>query len=340
MPINTSIDSYIFKFHSKQKIMRETSTLIGKLAALLVFLSFTTASFGKAVTVTSGGLKFKSDKNQTYLMVVSAPYTGDIVVPASVYVQSIGKELPVTRVGSSAFAELDELTSVTLPESVTYIDNYAFDSSENLKSVTMSDNVTYIGHWAFRNCYNLENLKLSANIKFIGNYVFDKNYKMTEITLPATLTNIGGFVFEGNPQLKTVYSLSTTPPEVKKGYLNGDEIYTLFDDNDDYADRVLYVPEGTVDDYKLTFGWNQFKDIREIKGSTDGINAPAASTAIEVAPAGKGAMRVSAPAATTVRAYDLSGRKLFEKKVEAGTTVINGIASGIIIVNGKKVAVE
>lgn len=51
-------------------------------------------------------------------------------------------------------------------------------------------------------------------------------------------------------------------------------------------------------------------------------------------------MRVSAPAATTVRAYDLSGRKLFEKKVETGTTAISGIASGIIIVNGKKVAVE
>ena len=103
---------------------------------------------------------------------------------------------------------------------------------------------------------------------------------------------------------------------------------------------MLYVPEGTVDDYKLTFGWNQFKDIREIKGGTNGIDAPSTGTALEVTPAGKGSVRVSSPSSTTVRAYDLSGRKLFEKEAEAGTTVISGIASGIIIVNGKKVAVE
>lgn len=317
--------------------MREFFTKHSRALLVIFSLVITLASYGKAITVTSGGIKYKSDKNQTYLMVVAAAYTGDIVVPASVYVSSIDKELPVTEVGSSAFSELDDLNSVTLPESVTTIGNYAFDSSVNLKTVKMGDNVKSIGHWAFRNCYALEGLTLSANLESIGNYVFDKNLKMTQVTLPATMKNIGGFVFEGNPQLLTVYSLATVPPAVKKGYLDGDEIYTIFDD-DDYGDRVLYVPAGCADDYKLEFGWNQFKEIREI--SPTNIDNIDGSAKIEIACNGKNSLRVYVSEPTTVKCYDLSGRLLFAKSVGTGNTVVDGVPSGVVVVNGKKVVVE
>lgn len=254
------------------------------------------------------------------------------------YVQSIDKTLPVTEVGSSAFSECEGLISVTLPESVTKIGDYAFDSSENLKTVNMTDNVTSIGHWAFRNCHSLENLQLSNSLATIGNYCFDKNDKMTEITLPASVTNIGGYAFEGNPQLTTVYSLATTPPAIKKGYLDGEEIYTIFDDND-YSDRVLYVPAGCVDDYKLTFGWNQFSEIREIDAA--GIQAGVVADAqVKVVPKGKGAISVTAAVPTVVNGYDLAGRLVFSKGVPAGHSTIDGLNAGLLVVNGKKVVVE
>lgn len=313
-------------------------SLSARLSLMLVCCTMAMSAFGAAVTVTYNGVKYKSDKKQTYLMVVAAPYSGDIEVAASVFVSSINKELPVTEVGSSAFAELDKLTSVTLPESITKIGDYAFDSAENLKTVDMKDNVTYIGHWAFRNCYNLENLKLSKSLTFIGNYCFDKNYKMKEITFPATLKNIGGYAFEGNPQLITVYSLATTPPAVKKGYLDGEEIYTIFDDND-YTGRVLYVPAGCVDEYKLTFGWNQFPEIREIE--TTGIQAkPAVDAQLSVLASGKGTISVTTAVPAVVKGYDLTGRLVFGKSVQVGTTTIGGLKQGMLIVNGKKVVVE
>ena len=308
-----------------------------RLSLVVALLSASATAFGAAVTVTYNGVKYKSDKSQTYFMVVAAPYTGDIVVADSVKT-SAGKTLPVTQVGSSAFSELEELTSVTLPGTVTKINDYAFDSATNLKTVKMSDNVTYIGHWAFRNCYNLENLELPDSLTFIGNYCFDTNYKMTKVTLPAKLKNIGGFAFEGNPQLKAVYSLATTPPAVKKGYLDGDEIYTIFDDND-YADRVLYVPAGTVGDYKLTFGWNQFAEIREINPTC--VQEPASANAdFKVATCGNKAISVTTAAPTTVVVYDLAGHMLFRKTVEAGETTIGGLNAGVVIVNGKKVLVK
>lgn len=309
-----------------------------RLSLLLIFCTVAMASFGAAVTVTYRGVKYKSDKKHTYLMVVSAPYSGDIVVASSVYIESIDKTLPVTEVGSSAFSECEELISVTLPESVTKIGDYAFDSSEKLKTVSMGDNVTSIGHWSFRNCHSLENFQFPKNLATIGNYCFDKNDKMTEITLPATLTNIGGYAFEGNPQLTTVYSLATTPPAVKKGYLDGDEIYTIFDDND-YTGRVLYVPAGCVGDYKLTFGWHQFPEIREMDatGIKTGVVADAQ---VKVVANGKGAISVTAPVPTVVNGYDLAGRLVFSKGVPAGNSTIDGLNAGLLVVNGKKVVVE
>ena len=305
-------------------------------ALLLLVASVTSLSaFGIVQEVTYNGVKYKSDKKVTYLKVVAAPYSGDIVIASSVEV--LGEQIPVTEIGSSAFSECDDLISVTIPESVKKIGDYAFDSSTKLKTVNMGNGVESIGHWAFRNCYELENLKLSEKLKTIGHYCFDKNLKLTEVTLPASLTNIGGYAFEGNPQLKTVYCLGAVPPAVKKGYLDGEELYTIFDDND-YGDRVLYVPAGKKDDYKLTYGWNQFKDIREIES---GISAnEVAQKQVEVAPYGKNAIVVTAAEAMTVRGYDIMGRALFVKNVEAGQTVIDNVNSGLIIVAGQKVVVE
>ena len=47
-----------------------------RLSLLLVFCTVAMASFAAAVTVTYRGVKYKSNKKQTYLMVVSAPYSG------------------------------------------------------------------------------------------------------------------------------------------------------------------------------------------------------------------------------------------------------------------------
>ena len=76
----------------------------------------------KATYFTVDGVRYKSNTAVTSVNVVSAgtgkTYVGDIVIPAKIVTTSNG-ELPVIGVGSSAFSECDELTSVILPESVT-----------------------------------------------------------------------------------------------------------------------------------------------------------------------------------------------------------------------------
>lgn len=285
---------------------------------------------GLAKSVIVDGIKYQYSKKNTYLIVIKAAYSGDIVIPET------AKGLPVKAVGASAFSGLDELASVTLPNSIVNIGDYAFDSSTNLKKVVLGNSVKQIGHWSFRNCYQLQEVEFPKSLKTIGNYCFDKNLKFTKVTIPENVTLIGGYAFEGNPQLTTVYSLSQTPPEIKKGYIDGEVVYTLFDD-ENYGERVLYVPQGTVDAYKLTFGWNHFKYIKEItptaiRNLTAGLKTHAYSDT-------KGQLVVVSTDKTVVNVYDLAGKRIITQPMNAGIMRFN-VPSGVVIVNGQKVLIK
>ncbi|MCM1440967.1 MAG: leucine-rich repeat domain-containing protein [Roseburia sp.] len=75
-------------------------------------------------------------------------------------------------IGSMAFCECMNITSITLPDSVTSIGDYAFYNCSGLTSITIPDGVTSIGGSAFYGCKPL-----------------------TSITIPDSITSIGGSAF-------------------------------------------------------------------------------------------------------------------------------------------------
>ena len=101
------------------------------------------------------------------------------------------------------------------------------------------------------------------SVKAVKSSVFGDCTDVTSVTLPSSVTLIGDYAFEGNPQITEVYSCCANPPEIKKGYLDGDEIYTIFDDTD-YSGRILYVPAGSISAYKSQLGWNYFFEIKDL----------------------------------------------------------------------------
>lgn len=60
-------------------------------------------------------------------------YSGVVNIPSSITWN--GYVYPVTSISIGAFSDCGELTSVTIPSSVTYIDNYAFSGCPNLKAI-------------------------------------------------------------------------------------------------------------------------------------------------------------------------------------------------------------
>lgn len=114
-------------------------------------------------------------------------------------------EIPnsVTSIGSGAFAR-SGLTSVEIPGSATSIGQNAFGSCTNLASVAMLDGVVTIGPLAFSQCENLTSVEMPGSVTSIGQSAFTNCFELPSIEIPNSVTSIGQSAFAGCTKLESV----------------------------------------------------------------------------------------------------------------------------------------
>ncbi|UOY07232.1 leucine-rich repeat protein [Muricauda sp. SCSIO 64092] len=167
-------------------------------------------------------------------------------IPPTVNYQGIDFE--VTDIGEATFA-VNQLTSVTLPNSLETIGNYAFQNNQ-LTRVTIPNNVTGIGTHAFQN-NQLTSVTLPNSLETIGNSAFWDN-DLTEVTLPVNVTRIDQWAFWDNLNLAMVTVKADSPPTLDKdAFKNRGQIH-------------LIVPKGRVPAYSAHPDWTGFKSITEV----------------------------------------------------------------------------
>ncbi|MCF0198109.1 MAG: leucine-rich repeat domain-containing protein [Bacteroidaceae bacterium] len=160
----------------------------------------------------------------TYRSDSFASYAGDIVVPATVSHQ--GRHYTVSAIGNSAFDRCPNLTSVTLPPTVTEIGEWAFFQCFRLKRMDIPSSVTVIGECAFRRCSQLASVRipdsvtelrggafelcsalqaveLPPSVTTMGESVFRKCTALTSVVIPDSVTELGVCAFEGCAALKS-----------------------------------------------------------------------------------------------------------------------------------------
>ena len=82
----------------------------------------------------------------------------------------------VTKIGENAFRDRTELTSVTIPDGVTYIVDCAFFGCTLLETVTIPNSVTDICWRAFYDCVSLKEVTIPASVTNIQDYAFGYYY--------------------------------------------------------------------------------------------------------------------------------------------------------------------
>lgn len=205
-------------------------------------------------------------------------YSGNITIPKSVVYDYHG--YTVNEVASNAFRNCQNLTRVTVPETVGLIGNFAFANCPNLTSVTFVSNsmLTEIGNNAFAGCSSLTNFTFPETLLTIGNDAFNGCSSFTSVTIPNSVTTIGASAFTSCTgltkvtigrgctsigewgfmectSLTQVFCFAETPPTIS---------YYTFRNNSGFTSATLYVPYSSKAAYQDASYWRQFSNIYQL----------------------------------------------------------------------------
>ena len=185
------------------------------------------------------------------------PYTGDVVVPAEV--THDGKTYTVNNIGYLAFSYVTrtvngswpvitnnpEVTTVTLPNSITSIDTGGFLKCNKLKNITIPETVLVIEQSAFAGCSSLEEITIPESVYIIESHAFSGCTSLKTVRISDGLGYIGSMAFNGCKNLESVYCYSTKEIKAYKDVFDG------------CVNATLYGLDDWMAEFGETNGWNQ-----------------------------------------------------------------------------------
>jgi hypothetical protein len=246
------------------------------------------------------------------------------------------------------------LISFKFPSGVTYIDEYAFAGCKKLSSLTIPSGVTYIGNAAFLDCGALITINFPSGVTKINDDVFSGS-GLTSVDIPPTIITIGGRAFwgcTGLTSLKIPSSITTIDTQAFRGCIRLASIYVYSNPlivlgsstvtgspssaifwEVNMKTCILYVPIGTLNDYRTAYQWKDFNNVVEFsttgieKFDTDKIN-------IYPNPAIDGIWLDGIKGISKFSLTDINGKLILTKEINNNEYVsLNSLPKGIYFVN-------
>ena len=186
---------------SEQNILFNSSLYADSYTNLSSLFTYTTSN--NEVTVT--GL---TEDGENYL----TQHNGEIIIPSSISGNI------VTTIGSSAFSNITNLTSITIPNTVINVNKSAFYGCTGLTSVYYTGDIAGWCGISFSSSANplyyagnlyiggslVKDLVIPNGVTSIGDYTFDGCSSLTSVTIPNSVTSIGYDAFSGCTGLVSV----------------------------------------------------------------------------------------------------------------------------------------
>lgn len=237
----------------------------------------------EATTILGGRAFYYCENIESIFLGNNIVEIGDDAFNSAKGVRNVVIPNSVTTMDRRAFCGCENLESVQLSENLKRIEWGSFNSCNNLKSIVIPDGVEFLGESAFGYCTSLTEVKLPSNLKKIDWCVFEFCTSLTSIDIPDNTHTIYRLAFIGCTNLKTVtlgksvkdiyggafaqcpvleeiYCKAKTPPTCYTEYISsyGKGMDVFFDSYKEYI--TLHVPAKSIEAYKTTEPWSQFKD--------------------------------------------------------------------------------
>lgn len=180
------------------------------------------------------------------------------IVPAYVFcgtaISSIILHEGITEIGGLAFCWCEKLKSeIHLPSTLLRIGDNAFAYSNISGSLKLPNSLVYLGCGAFEHCERLSGIvSVPEGIDIIEVGSFRGCTQIEGLALPSSLSVISSGAFEDCFMIGSIVCLADNPPRVDDAAFRG-----IAKDNFD-----VEVPEGSIQSYTFSTGWNEFKRIR------------------------------------------------------------------------------
>jgi hypothetical protein len=197
----------------------------------------------------------------------------------------------VTSIGWEAFDDCYNLTNALIGNGVTNIDIGAFSYCTSLTSVTIGTNVTSIVNGAFNNCGALTGVYLNGNAPSVDSRAFDNDYHAVVYYLPGTTgwgSTLGGCpTSSGDPPTPYFYTTNNGTITITKcvGYnsaltirsmINGLPVTSIWDGAFSYT----YLTSVTIPNSVTNIGWFAFDDCYSLSSVYFKGNAPSVGSGV------------------------------------------------------------
>lgn len=215
-------------------------------------------------------------------------YNGDILIPESVIHN--GQTYAVTAIAADTFYACFNLSSVSLPNSLVLIGDNAFSFCSSITSIHLPASVNLIVGNAFAGCEALNSITVDegnerydsrnncnaiietetntlitgcsstiipSSVRTIGKEAFAYCSNLTSLDIPNLVTNISNDAFVECIGLTSIYSRVLYPALINCSKTAFNRV--------DMSTCTLYVPQGTLSEYKEYSPWKYFSNIVELK---------------------------------------------------------------------------
>ena len=190
-----------------------------------------------------------------------------------------------TEIPYHAFQNASQLTSVTLPDTLTTVGRYAFKQS-GLTQLVVPDSVTMIGQYAFektplvsanlgaglelvgagafRLCRNLTEITLGSGLEEVGDQALEGCGSLRSVTIPETVTRLGDHAFAGCTGLEEVIFLGSVPVFDMVSSDNNEDIFLNV-----FANVLCYYDDSWTEKVMRNYGGNLNWVFREYGSVTE-----------------------------------------------------------------------